>query len=151
MSFVNIFWQRRILLTNVSLILQWSSGAPIFVLASRAKGDILNIASAEVNVLIAWLTVNSILIWSKLRMLFHKTEVAVCCQRFLLGNASRTSVRWKRSAFHKVVWRFSGVVDKFISIHVICHQDSTDQHTHTHTRLVALFPGLPGWAGIPER
>ena len=21
-------------------------------------------------------------------------------------------------------------------------------HTHTHTRLTALFPGLPGWAGI---
>ena len=34
-------------------------------------------------------------------------------QRFLLGNASRTSIRWKRSAFHKVLrWHFSGVVEK---------------------------------------
>ena len=28
------------------------------------------------------------------------------------------------------------------------HYSSTRrQHTHTHTRLTALFPGLPGWAG----
>ena len=26
------------------------------------------------------------------------------------------------------------------------HLKSDDWHTHTHTRLVALFPGLPGWA-----
>jgi len=26
----------------------------------------------------------------------------------------------------------------------VIHIDSTLKHTHTHTRLMALFPGLPG-------
>jgi len=63
MSFVNVFWQCNILLINVSLILQWSSGAPIFVLVPRAKGDILNITKAEVNIrcecLNTWRTENT--------------------------------------------------------------------------------------------
>jgi len=81
MSFVNLFWQCSILLINVSLILQWSSGAPIFVLVPRAKGDILNITKAEVNIRCECLN----------------------------------------------TWR--------------------TENTHTHTRLTALCPGLPGWAG----
>ena len=31
--------------------------------------------------------------------------------------------------------------------HILWHVDT---HTHTHTRLTALFPGLPGWAGTRE-
>ena len=30
------------------------------------------------------------------------------------------------------------------------HRLKADDHTHTHTRLTALSPGLPGWAGTRE-
>jgi len=36
------------------------------------------------------------------------------------------------------------VIDVIISIHVSI---IINKHTHAHTRLTALFPGLPGWAG----
>ena len=29
----------------------------------------------------------------------------------------------------------------------VVHNSAWSTHTHTHTRLTALFPGLPGWAG----
>ena len=31
-----------------------------------------------------------------------------------------------------------------------CQRPFTYLHTHTHTRLTALFPGLPGWAGTKK-
>jgi len=59
-----------------------------------------------------------------------------CCRFAAVGSAKR----WYQStaaagACSRQTWS------------VPCCQCTTHTHTRTHTRLTALFPGLPGWAG----
>jgi len=64
------------------------------------------------------------------------------CMR--LTGSSRVLLRIVVTSRHHIIW---------LTVSTIYRQQqcveiaTNDTHTHTHTRLTALCPGLPGWAG----
>ena len=68
------------------------------------------------------------------------TVITDCCNRLtdcdVKWSGTANGAKADMSADQRFIWSFTNL-----------HLSHTTQHTHTHIRLTALFPGLPGWAG----
>ena len=77
----------------------------------------------------------------------HRQKECLLCRRDDQQNAasqqmhSATSEGWKRTLQQQHNQQLPP--DNYTAL----QKKYTIQHTHTHTRLTALFPGLPRWAG----
>jgi len=68
--------------------------------------------------------------------------VPLCCQQYLWN---RKLYDWLLSCPHLFIVRAE--CQNIIQSSSACPNNIIKAHTHTHTRLTALFPGLPRWAG----
>jgi len=57
-----------------------------------------------------------------------------------------TNNQWIKLLIQIIVTTYSAITDRLWNMLSVKILSTAAQHTHTHTRLTALCPGLPGWA-----